>query len=624
MRIDAQSRTVRALLALLAFALSLASASFIYQRVPTGADENSYVFQAHNFRDGVLARPAPPLADCFRQEMIILDDDAGWLSRYPPGHPLWLLPGVWLGDVYVMIALAAAVAVWFACAAAAALGLSQLTVGLLLLLSPFFCFMYGTQLSHTSGLAAVAVMLWAYVRGRQGARLFFAVAGLAWSLLFLNRTYSALLLALPFGVAMIWRWLRERRRGPFLDAVVFAGSAAVGVLAYLAYNRLAVGDAFTATYLFYEPSEGLGFGARRTQGMAIEHTLSNGLRYLGRNLLDMDRWLFGFSGSLLAAAALALAGWSRRWTPLLLGATATVWLGYVCFWYPGVQEAGGPAYFFETLVPVVLLVAFGLQRIARALAARPAVRTVLAGAALLALAGSSVGYSLQEGRLRAEPQRIKRRVLEVLHSAPPHALVLIENLTQPHIGEMAFNPRGLESDPLLLRSLEEDNAVALRVFPGRAAFVFNGLQPEALRPIQPQPIRVGRHTHTAQHQVGRNESSADATGAPRRTAREGRDRKGWLVLGKDLYLPAGRYSVEFQGELQDVDPERCVSIDVTANRNRTTLAELDVAGSRSGVVARLDFEITNRALKVESRVRFGGSGSIALGEMIYTERADGP
>lgn len=60
------------------------------------------MFQARIFLEGALARPLPPLPHLFDHEMIILDERIGWLSRYSPGHPLWLMPGVAVGILRLM------------------------------------------------------------------------------------------------------------------------------------------------------------------------------------------------------------------------------------------------------------------------------------------------------------------------------------------------------------------------------------------------------------------------------------------------------------------------------------------------------------------------------------------
>lgn len=168
------------LFAVIGALLSWVSAHSIFLGVPTGSDENSYFFQANSFADGVISRDAPPFHDRFKQYMVILDDEAGWLSRYPPAHPLWLAPARWFGSVYVLTALAAALGVAFLCAAGLALGIPPLILALTLLPSPYFVFMYGTALSHTSGFMAVSILLWAYIRWQKGSGARFAVfAGLA-------------------------------------------------------------------------------------------------------------------------------------------------------------------------------------------------------------------------------------------------------------------------------------------------------------------------------------------------------------------------------------------------------------------------------------------------------------
>ena len=152
------SRRMRLGFALAAAACSLVVNQYVYFDTPVTTDENSYVFQANNFIEGRIARPCPPVPPVFYHEMIIMDSKAGWMSRYPPAHCLWLVPGVCVDEPRLMVALAAALSVWFISGCVLTLGGSALAVCLVTLFSPFFQFVYGTLLSHTSGLMAVAVM----------------------------------------------------------------------------------------------------------------------------------------------------------------------------------------------------------------------------------------------------------------------------------------------------------------------------------------------------------------------------------------------------------------------------------------------------------------------------------
>jgi hypothetical protein len=601
----------RLVYAAVAFLLATASSHLIFQRVPTGSDENSYVFQAYNFRDGHIARPAPPIPEAFAQEMIVINRQAGWFSRYPPGHPLWLLPGIFFDAIYPMIALAAAVAMWFLCGAATALRISQAMVALPLLASPFFFFMFGTQLSHTSGLAASAALCWGYLRAHtRNERWPLAIAGLAWSLLFLNRTYTALLMAIPFGLDAVIAWLRARNMRSFHQMALFAGTAACGVLAYLAYNKLATGDAFLPTYLFYEPSENLGFGPRRTQGMEILHTPERGLSILLTNVVDLDQWLFGLGGSLVLATAFALYGWHRRWSPVLLGSMLCVWAGYVAFWFHGVEEAGGPVYYFETLAPLFLAFALGVSRLWQLHHGKPLARKAVACALVAALFAGSAAFIRREGRLRAEVQQIKRNLYDTIATLPTNALVFLEKFEQPHMGGIVFNPRGRESNPLLMRSMYEDNPVAQRLFPDRPAFVIRGSSPHLPEPLEPpERLHVSREARKFHRRTGANKVADD--GRVIRVATEG-DKPDWLAFGLSLNLPAGRWRVVWAGRTENVQGDAPLKLDITMDKGQLSLAEASVSGTHPEEVHAFEIALTNVVSRVEARVRYGGSGTVEL------------
>lgn len=611
----------RGLFALLAALLSGWMSQAVYRAVPTGADENSYIFQAHHFSAGRIARPAPPLPEAFAQEMIILSQRIGWLSRYPPAHPLWLVPGVWLGNLYAMIALAAALGMWFVCAAAKELGIPEGFVGVPLLCSPFFGFMYGTLLSHTSGFAAVALMLWAYLRWRRTDRWpFAALAGLAWSFYFLNRTYTAALIAIPFGLAALLLGAFDRRIRRWTGIALFAATAAGGLLAYLAYNLVATGDAFTATYLFYAPSETLGFGPRRLQGLIVYHTLAKGLFNLTVDIGLFDRWLFGFKGSLIAWTLLALAGWRRNVSGLLAAATLAVWFGYVYFWYPGVQDAGGPAYYFETLPMLLLLGGLGLRRFWDRLTSRGRLRTLLFGAAALLLAANAAAFSLRESRPRIAVQSVKRRMLDVLRSAPPRSLVFLEDVRRPHVGEMALNPRGLDSDPLLMISSYAGNQTALRVFSDRTAFVLRGRQPDRLQPLEPvSRLVLGRDAKNAHNTTGRNVWIGPQHQDVVRAADESVSVPGILADGLSIQLPRGTYDFVLVGSFAGIDEARPSWIELHSSEARLKIGHIPLVGSSGDSRIAFRFEVSHAVDRIEPRIHYGGSGSLVARRMVFEE-----
>ncbi len=80
----------------------------------------------------------------------------------------------------------------------------------MLLASPWFLFTFGTLLSHTSGVSGRLRHAGAYLWWRQSERPAAAIlAGLAWGFLCLSHTYSALLIALPFGLDALWTLARR-------------------------------------------------------------------------------------------------------------------------------------------------------------------------------------------------------------------------------------------------------------------------------------------------------------------------------------------------------------------------------------------------------------------------------
>ena len=615
----ASSLWLRALFAAAAFVIAMASSRHIFHGMPVTSDENSYVFQAYNFRDGVIARPAPPAPEAFEHDMIVLDQQRGWFSRYSPGHSLWLLPGTFFDAIHPMIGLAAAVAIWFACAAAAALGIAQAFVALTLLASPFFVFMYGTHLSHTSGLAVCALLCWAYILGQRDQRRWAMIfAGLAWSLLFLNRTYTALLIALPFGIDACWSWLRARTVRQFMLIALFAAGASVGVLAYLAYNKLATGNAFQATYLFYEPSEGLGFGPRRTQGLKVLHTPERGFDFMVDNVLALNTWLLGFTGSLLAAAALVLLGWSRRWSALLLGAVVSVWLGYIAFWYKGIPDVGGPVYYFETLIPLFLLAGLGLQRLWAFTVGRPRLRAVASLLLVAALGATSWTFCLREAKDRAPLQEFRRKIARVVAQLPSNAIVFFEKYEVPKLNELAFNPRGLDSRPLRLQSQYEDNRGIQRLFHGRPAYLLHASDP--LAPIllpDPAHIEFQRRASKFHRRTGREIDLED--GQRVRVVEAARDAANWLAFGLHINVPAGRYRVRWLGDARNIDPAKPLLVDITTQRGKIMLTQTNVHGTHMPMIVELDLVLTNAMTPVEPRLRYGGSGDLLIREVRIEE-----
>ncbi len=466
-------RTLRCLgLAMLAALLSYIIGQAVFWNAVLTTDEHAYLMQAYTFVEGKISRPAPELGEIFRHEMMIMDEQAGWLSRYPPGHALWLMLGVAAGWPHLSAYLAAALSVWVFSRIGTVLNLPFWLLPVLLVVSPYFLFMNGTLLSHSSALLAVCLMLWGYLVWKvNGKGLYALVAGCAWAFLFLNRTFTGLLIALPFAIDALWDLARNRNRENFIFTLLFAASAAVGGAAYLAYNYFAVGAPFTPTYLYYAPNDGLGFGWRSTSSLPYHHTFATGLLYLKENMMLLDRWLYGFPGSLLVCLGLACIGWHKRWTPLCLAVVLSVASGYVFFWWRGVRDIG-PVYYYETLPFILLAAGFGIFRLAALTGASRRLRTAITVTAAVIVIASALRFSIAEGTLIRDRQRTVGQFHSLLRTAPADSLIIVTGFRgMRHVEKgTSFNPHGVKSDPLVVAGSVSPEQI-ISTYPGRTPYL---------------------------------------------------------------------------------------------------------------------------------------------------------
>lgn len=615
------------LAALLAVAIAWQLANHVFHRAYLTTDEHSYLFQAQVLLDGRLVREAPPFPEAFLHKQIVIDQGTGWFSRYPPGHPLWLMLGLLLGDPYRIVALGAGLALLIMAGAARTLGLSPMVAALLLLLSPFFLFMHGTLLSHTSGLLAVGLMVWMYAHWRISGSYPAALgAGLAWGWLFMNRTFPAGLIAVPFGIDALVHLARNRRRQCLFGVALFAGAALASVLVVMLYNQLVVGDYRVMTYLYYDPSERLGFGRRHlglgpaVPGLPVRHTPLRGWGFVANNLMLLNRWLWGVPVSLVLWAILVAVGFTLPWTPLFAGAAILVWTGQYYFWYPGPHEVG-PGYYYETLPMIIVTAMFGLQRLWTMARNRPRIRWAAAAVATIVVAVAGVRFSMRQAEWLSDYLRDYGRVLSVLNSPPPNSLIFVEGSDD----YMAFNLRGLDGDAVRIRDMGPANASVIRRFPDRIPYRFVDGQPPRFEPLALEDIKYELNLVAARmaRRTGTNESRPEGWV---RIAREG-DRSEWMFFGDYYYAHPGNFVAEFEVSAESDPPGAVVvRLDVAAGRGRQILVEKDLTAPLEGTVV-VPFETSGYDL-IEARAWYYGTGTVAIGrihvrcESSDTERQD--
>ncbi len=447
-----QNNYVRLACAAFAVILTYIVSQVVFWDAVLTTDEHAYLMQAYTYIEGQIARALPPLPELFRHEMMIMDEKVGWLSRYPPAHSVWLAAGVLVGSPHLAVSVAAGLSVWIFSGIGRLINLPSVLLAGLMLVSPYFLLMNGTLLSHTSALPASCLLLWAYLAWKITRKKRYAFfAGVAWAWLFLNRTYTGVLVALPFALDALWDLAKNPKRDCFFGTLLFAITSASGGVLYLLYNYLAVGDPTIPTYLFYAPDDGLGFGWRSSSSLPYLHTLDAGLLYLKENLLLLDRWLFGFPGSLLISCALAIIGWHKRWSFLCLTVFLSVAIGYVFFWWRGVRDVG-PVYYFETLPFILLATAFGIKKLLEKAADKKPSLAVFAALCSLMLAGTSIYFVCIQGKMLRERQRIVGQFHTLIQHAPENSIIMVSGFSgMRHVEKgTSYNPKGINSDPLII------------------------------------------------------------------------------------------------------------------------------------------------------------------------------
>jgi hypothetical protein len=605
-------------LALLAAISGAILSEHLYRGATVTWDESSYLFQAHHFASGKIKDPYPEmLAEELSRGMIILNPDAGWLSRYPFAHALWLSVGVWFGSPRLMVYVSAFLNIIALGWLGRVLGLRLLLLPIVACLMPIFLAMHGTLLSHSSGLTCATLMLATYIRWQSTRQWGYAiVSGLCWALYFNNRTYSAALIAVPFGIDALARFRPHDWRRYGVQLLLFAGAAVSGVLMFMLYNALAIGDAHTSTYLYYDPTENIGFGPRSRR---MVHTLALGLQNTEVNLRALDNWLFGFSKSSVLIAVLCLLGLSRRWTFLLVASGVALVGGYVAFWYPGVHVAG-PVYYYELLPFLLALAGIGLQRCLDRMPKR--VQLWGASCAVLVLMLTCMNWLHNQRQLQADAQIIKRVVADTLAQAPKDSIVIFSNMGRTLIQECALNPHGLDSDPLILvESHRLKNAqipVYRSLFADRDIFYIVGGAEDTLVPAPPTvPLNVNLGIRQAHRRCGLNVVDAQSDTLVRQN--QDGDPDDFSYFGLFLRLAPGAYSAEFTMELRDCAAGEPVLFDIYASQERRALIGRALSGNHTNGPLRLDFELSS-VTEVEPRVRFGGSGNLRLSNVRVFER----
>jgi hypothetical protein len=361
------NRVAVGLMLLTATVVLILSTELIFRETEVTDDENTYDFQARTLVLGRVVNPPPPVRQSFTNNFII-NDGRHWVGKYTLGHPLVIAIGIVLGNRYIVtIAISILTLLLLYLIGVELYGdkkISFLALGLGIV-SPFFYCVSSSRLSHTTAAFFLTLFMYLFLRARrakgvQSGVIFSLLSGLALGYAFNVRSLTALGFALPFGFLLIADIYR-RRTAVFLKAAMLTAGFTVMFVLTAWYNLIVTGHFLRFPFHYYNINENLGFGV---QG----HTIFLALRNLVINIARLNSVFLGFPLSLLF---LFLAIFSRKefGDRLLFGILGGIAVLHLFYFSPGVADLG-PVYYYEMLIPLLLLTSRGIVFAHRVVAGR--------------------------------------------------------------------------------------------------------------------------------------------------------------------------------------------------------------------------------------------------------------
>ncbi|HKW12002.1 MAG TPA: glycosyltransferase family 39 protein [Gemmatimonadaceae bacterium] len=345
-------------------------------------DEASYLLQARTFASFHWAMPAPPLPEFFEQYHALVTPV--YASKYPPGHGLLLVPGIWLslpGLTPVLLSVLAG-ALLFMLVRRVANGWVAVLTFVLWLSTIGNLRWRGSYLSETTTSALWLLGWWALLewRERRANRWLVVLAGcVAW--MAITRPFTAVAYAIPVGIVVIadvvkrrsWRELVR----PILVALAIVAILPLANKETLGNWRTAPYETYTATYL---PWDHLGFGVTDTpaqrplppdmQQFSAQFISVHAGHTLNRlPSIYLIRWRAiladAFHGWRIPLALFALIGFSVLGIEGWLAVASALLLTGVYLLYASIPN--WTVYYLEIFPVIPFLVALGIWTVAAAL-----------------------------------------------------------------------------------------------------------------------------------------------------------------------------------------------------------------------------------------------------------------
>lgn len=330
---------------------------FVFHATEVTDDELTYVFQAKTYLAGRLFNPPPPSVQSFANTFVI-NDGLKYIGKYQFGHPLLLAIGLLLGSEFIVtLFMSAALIILISLIARRLFDDRRVAVlaPLLLFSSPFFYFMSSSRLSHISAAFLLASFFLLYLKisdadTKPGQQYSLSLlAGVAAGFVANMRPVAAIAFLLPFLFIITQRLLKKEIQRPLTILSMGVGFFAIVALT-LAYNKAITGAFLTHTMSYYNPAEGIGFSGEG-------HNFWVGIQNLLANVARMNAFLFGFPLSLIFVFIVLFKPRLDLGETISFSIIGCFAIGYLVV-RMNVADLG-PIYYYECIIPLVLLSARG-------------------------------------------------------------------------------------------------------------------------------------------------------------------------------------------------------------------------------------------------------------------------
>ena len=369
-------------LSLLAVLLCGLVADRIFEGLPHIEDEFAYAWQAAVIVKGRLTIPSPPHPKSFLIPFVV-DYNGQRFGKYPPGWPIVLSLGVFLGVRFLVNPLLAGLGVWLTYLLGRRLfseWVGVLAAGLTIT-SPFFLMNSGSLLSHPLGLVLSAVFALAWLGvffekdsksdKRANYKRWWATVAAALSLwaLILTRPFTAVGVALPFAIHGLGLFFR-RDRSTRSRLLVLAGISLALASLYFLWQYAVTGNALLNPYTLWWSYDKVGFGpghGHLPEGHTLSHAYANTYYSLAAGARDLFGW--GKYSWIFLPFGLWVALRKDRWGPgrnwkalILFSVFLSLVLAHTLYWVGATLY--GPRYYYESLYSLTLFSAAGIASLA--------------------------------------------------------------------------------------------------------------------------------------------------------------------------------------------------------------------------------------------------------------------